>query len=250
MNRKTRLTVFLAGAIALAVVLGCSFLALPPTGEYRGPYGDLVNAVTVPERNITDTVTAVNFDIRGFDTLGEEFILFASVMGVLLLLRRQENEPRRSHEDRAKGRSAVPVSDAVRVMALLVMPAVVVFGIYVVTHGQLTPGGGFQGGVILATAPQFLYLAGEFRNFRKAVPRRLVHTAEAVGAGGYAAIGIGCLVAGAVFLQNVLPLGSKGTILSGGTIPLINASVGLEVTGGLVLVLMVYLEETLELKEE
>ena len=104
-------------------------------------------------------------------------------------------------------------------MALLLLPAVVVFGMYVVTHGQLTPGGGFQGGVILATAPLFLYLAGEFGEFRKAVPRTLVHIAEAVGGGGYAAIGIACLGAGRAFLQNVLPLGSKGTILSGGTIP-------------------------------
>lgn len=241
---------FLGSAIALAIVLGCSFARLPPTGQYRGPYGDLVNAVTVPERNVTDTVTAVNFDIRGFDTLGEEFILFVSVMGVMLLLRPQENEPRQRHEDRDKGRRAVPISDAVRVMALLLLPVVVVFGVYVVTHGQLTPGGGFQGGVILATAPLFLYLAAEFRSFRQAVPRTLVHIAEAFGGGGYAAIGLACLGAGGAFLQNVLPLGSKGTILSGGTIPLINASVGLEVTGGLVLVLMVYLEETLELKEE
>jgi len=241
---------FLASAIGLAIVLGCGFAGLPPTGDYRGPYGDVVNAVTVPERNVTDTVTAVNFDIRGFDTLGEEFILFVSVMGVLLLLRRQENEPRRRHEDRDKGRQAVPISDAVRVIALLLLPAVVVFGIYVVTHGQLTPGGGFQGGVILATAPLFLYLAGEFGNFRKGVPRTLAHIAEAVGGGGYAAIGLACMGAGAAFLQNVLPLGSKGTILSGGTIPLIDASVGLEVAGGLVLVLIVYLEETLELKEE
>ncbi len=244
------MTLFLASALALALVLGLSFAGLPPAGDYRGPYGDLVNAVTVPERNVTDAVTAVNFDLRGFDTLGEEFILFTSVMGVLLLLRRQENEPRHSHEDRDKGRPAVPISDAVRVMALLVLPIVAVFGIYVITHGQLTPGGGFQGGVILATAPLFLYLAGEFANFRKAVPRALIHTVEAVGGGAYAAIGLACLVAGGAFLQNILPLGSKGTILSGGTIPLINASVGVEVTGGLVLVLMVYLEETLELKEE
>lgn len=250
MSPKSRLTLFLGSAIALAIVLGCSFAGVPSTGQYRGPYGDIVDAVTVPERNVTDTVTAVNFDIRGFDTLGEEFILFVSVMGVMLLLRPQGNEPRRQHEDRAKGRQAVPISDAVRVMALLLLPVVVVFGVYVVTHGQLTPGGGFQGGVILATAPLFLYLAGEFIDFRKAVPRKLVHIAEAVGGGGYAAIGIACLGAGASFLQNVLPLGSNGTILAGGTIPLINASVGLEVTGGLVLVLMEYLEETLELKEE
>ena len=249
MNRKSRIALFLLSAIALALVFGLAFAGLPPVGNYRGPYGDVVNAITVPERHVTDTVTAVNFDIRGFDTLGEEFILFASVIGVLMLLRKQENEPRHRHEDRDPSRQEIGTSDAVRVMALMLIAPTVIFGIYVVAHGQLTPGGGFQGGVILATAPLLLYLAAEFQNFRRAVSRELVHVVEAAGAGGFAAVGLACLGGGA-FLQNMLPLGSKGSILSGGTIPIINASVGFEVCGGLLLVLVVYLEETLELKEE
>ena len=60
-----------------------AYSPLAPFGYVQSQYGDMVNAITVPERHITDAVTAVNFDIRGFDTLGEEFILFTSVMGVL-----------------------------------------------------------------------------------------------------------------------------------------------------------------------
>lgn len=249
MKRTTRIRLFLASAGGLALLVGLAIAGLPPVGHYRGPYGDIVNAISVPERHVTDAVTAVNFDIRGFDTMGEEYILFTSVMAVLLLLRKQRNEPRHEHEDHAPGRSGIENSDAVRVVSLLLVGATLIFGIYVVTHGQLTPGGGFQGGVILATAPLLIYLAGEFQSFRKAVPRALVHAAEAAGAGGYVLIGVACLAGGGAFLQNVLPLGTKGSIVSGGIIPLMDISVGLEVSGGVALLLIVYLEETLELKE-
>ena len=63
------------------------FAGLPDFGDYRGPYGEILNRVAVPERSTTDVVTAVNFDYRGFDTLGEEFILFAAVIGVASILR-------------------------------------------------------------------------------------------------------------------------------------------------------------------
>lgn len=250
MKRKTRTRFFLASACALAAVFVAAFLRLPPLGHYRGPYGDVVNALSVPERHVTDAVTLVNFDVRGFDTLGEEYILFTSVMAVALLLRKQRDEPRHWSEDHAPGRADVETSDAVRVVSLILTGVIAVFGIYVVTHGQLTPGGGFQGGVILATAPLLIYMAGEFQNFRKAVPRTLVHSSEALGACGYGLIGLGCMAAGGAFLQNILPLGTTGSIISGGTIPLIDISVGLEVSGGLALLLIVYMEETLERKEE
>lgn len=250
MNRKTKKWFFLASVCGLAVVFVLGFLNLPPLGDYRGPYGDVVNAITVPERHITNAVTAVNFDIRGSDTLGEEFILFTSVMAVVLLLRRLRHEPSQEHADRAADRRQEEPTDAIRVVSIFVAAATVVFGIYVVVHGQLTPGGGFQGGVILASAPLLLYLASEFDQFKKAVPRWLAHFGEAVGAGAYVLIGLGAMAAGASFLENILPLGTKGSVFSGGTIALIDIAVGLEVSGGLALLLISYLEETFERKEE
>ena len=61
---------------------------LPAFGHYHGVYGRLwYRGSRLTERHATDLVTALNFDIRGFDTLGEEFILFGSVLGVVLILR-------------------------------------------------------------------------------------------------------------------------------------------------------------------
>ncbi len=78
----------LAAATGLFGLLAWGLNALPPIGHYAGPYGDVILAAAKEERHVLNTVAAVNFDYRGFDTLGEEFIFFASVIGVSLLLPR------------------------------------------------------------------------------------------------------------------------------------------------------------------
>jgi multicomponent Na+:H+ antiporter subunit B len=245
----TRRIAFLIAAAGLGWAFFLAYAPLAPLGSVQSKYGDLVNAITVPERHITDAVTAVNFDVRAFDTLGEEFILFTSVMGTVLLMRRQPDEPAGDHEDQAPGRVVPPASDAVRVTSLALIPVTVLFGLYVVTHGQITPGGGFQGGVILASAPLLLYLCAEYQQVRRAMPPKLVAVAESIGAAAYILIGGIGLTMGGVFLQNVLPLGQSGSVTGGGMVPLIDVGVGCEVSGGLALALLVYLEELLEEKE-
>jgi multicomponent Na+:H+ antiporter subunit B len=243
-TRRGRTTLFLVGALGLAVLVLWGYSGLPDFGHYRGPYGDVLNDVSVPERHITDVVTAVNFDYRGFDTLGEEFILFAAVVGVAILLRAQRDEEEREPLEFAFGRSAPRTSDAVRALAFGLVGPTVVTGVYVVAHGHLTPGGGFQGGVVLATALLLVYLAGEYSVLRKAAPLSLVEVCEGVGGGGFALIGLAGVVAGAAYLENVLPLGQVGHLNSAGTVPLINMSVGLEVAAGFVLILVEFLEQT------
>ena len=148
---RARLVLFLATAPILGGLLLWGFAGLPAFGHSPSPYGRVLNAASVPERHITDVVTAVNLDYRGFDTLGEEFIFFAAAIGVVLILREQADERPGHVEDFATGRAVPPSSDAVRVLALGLTPLSVLFGIDIVAHGQLTPGGGFQGGVVLAT---------------------------------------------------------------------------------------------------
>ncbi len=249
MTRRIRLKFFLVSAAALALCFFWGYAGLPAFGHGSSIYADIVNAISVPQRHITDAVTAVNFDIRGFDTLGEEFILFTSVLGVILLMRRTKDEPAGDHEDKAPGRKVPPVSDAVRVIALLLLAPTIVFGWYIVVHGQVTPGGGFQGGVILSSAPLLLYLCGSYPKFRGAAAPRLIEIAEALGAAGYIVIGGACVALGGMFLENLLPLGKAGTLTSGGMVPFINLGVGLEVSGGFTLILLVYLEELMEEKE-
>ncbi|MFL5344545.1 MAG: MnhB domain-containing protein [Hyalangium sp.] len=253
MSARGRKVAVIAGGLGLAALYLWGASGLPPAGVYHGPYGIVLNQVAVTERHSTDIVTSVNFDYRGFDTLGEEFILFASVIGAALLLRKQKDEAEQgedskdSGEDKAASRRPPPPSDAVRTLGVGLVGINVVFGLYIITHGQVSPGGGFQGGVILATAPLLVYLAGDPRRFLRIVPHTLVEVAESCGATGFVLLGLLGLLRAAAFLQNVVPLGPPdGKITSGGTIPLISATTGLEVAAGFVLLLSVFLEQTLQ----
>src|SRR6201997_1024271 len=160
MSRRARLVMFVIGAAGFGVVLVIGLAGLPAFGDYKGVYGNVINGIGVTERHATDLVTALNFDIRGFDTLGEEFILFGSVLGVVLILRQMRGEHDRPRQDEADEHTFEGASEALRAMSLAIIPAILAIGIYIVVHGQLTPGGGFQGGVILAAGPLVVFLAG------------------------------------------------------------------------------------------
>jgi multicomponent Na+:H+ antiporter subunit B len=237
--------VFVVALTGLLGLLLWAFIGLPDFGHYRGPYGDILNRVAVPERSTTDVVTAVNFDYRGFDTLGEEFILFAAVIAVASILRTLRGERSRPPDDDAAGRDVPDTSPAVRVTGLGLVAPVILVGIYIVAHGHQTPGGGFQGGVILATALLLTYLAGDYATMRAVGPTWLIELSEGTGAAGFALIGVAGLVAGNAFFENVLGKGTPGELLSSGTIPLSNAAVGLAVTGGFVFMLSEFLQQTL-----
>ena len=224
------------GAAGLGALLLWGLAGLPDFGHYRGPYGHVLNAVGVRQRHTTDIVTAVVFDYRGFDTLGEEIILFASAVAVALLLREARDEQ--------VGRPHMrQTNDAVRLVGLTMAGLAVVTGLYVVAHGYITPGGGFQGGVVLAAAALLVFVAGEYRAFRRVAPVPIVDFAEGTGAGTYVTVGIAAILLGEAYLHNVLPLGTAGTLASSGSIALLNAAVALEVTAAFVLVFIEFLEE-------
>lgn len=248
MSPRTRRILFYFGAAGLVTILAWGVLGLPAYGQYQGPYGDLVSYAAVQSRHATDVVSAVNFDIRAIDTLGEEFILFTSVMGVVLLLRKRV-EPKDMDEnatDVATGREKEPPSNAVRLLCLGLVGVSVLFGLYIVTHGQLTPGGGFQGGVVLATVPLLVYLAADVRVLHQIAPRKLVDAGEALAAGAFIGLGLVAVALQEPFLTNFLPLGTTGRIDSSGTIMAISIVTGIEVGGAFVVLLSSFLAETLE----
>jgi multicomponent Na+:H+ antiporter subunit B len=236
-SRRARLILFGTSALGLGALLLWGLAGLPAFGHFNGEYGQILNGVAGRERHVTNVVSSIVFDYRGFDTLGEELILFAAVMGVALLLREARDHP--------EGRQDDVRSDAVRAVGLAMVGPTVLFGLYIVAHGILTPGGGFQGGIALASSVILLYTAGRYRAFRAANPQKVVDFAEGVGAGGYAGVGIASLVAGSLYLQNFIDLGTKGTLAAGGIIQLLNGASALAVAAGLILLCHEYLEEVM-----
>lgn len=245
MTERTRRTVFLIAGITFLGLYCYSVLNMPPWGAYRGPYGDFISRRVVYQRHATDAINSINYDYRGFDTLGEEFILFSAVLGVAMLLRR-EKDP---HARLSKGKKVSDefmMSVTVRAINLPAALVTLIFGFYIGTHGAMTPGGGFQGGVIVATAPLLVYVCQNPKAFQKMLSGAALEVIDSLGAGSYAAIGIAPVLAGLPLLTNFLPLGKTGTPFASGTIALISFCVGIEVSAAFIFVISTYLKEIVE----
>jgi multicomponent Na+:H+ antiporter subunit B len=243
MSRAVRLAVFAIGGVGLAVLLGFAISRMPAFGGDRHPYRD-TTVVAALARRAPNVVTSINFDQRGLDTFGEEAILFASVIGAVTLLRPGE------HERPRKPPGAGRVLQATRLLGYVMLPVTLVVGADVVVHGHLTPGGGFQGGVVLATGLRLLYVAGSYPALRRLRPLRWYEYGESAGMAAVVALGVAGLVAGAGFLANVLPRGVFGSLVSAGTVPLFSVAIGIEVAAGVVVLLAGFLEQDLATRKE
>jgi multicomponent Na+:H+ antiporter subunit B len=240
-SRRVRCILALVALAALGATLVVAVADLEPFGHYPGPYGDVLAKVIPGERHEGQLVAGTVLDYRGFDTLGEELILFTAVCGCVALLRLRRRE--RGAEAPAHERP-VPSFAARAIGGALVGP-VLVLAAYIVIHGHLTPGGGFSGGVIGAGALLLAYAAGQRVRLRRVGSIAALETAEAIGAGGFAALAIGGLLAVGATLQNFLALGTEGMLLSAGTIPVGNLAIGVEVAGAVALIVAEFLEQAL-----
>jgi multicomponent Na+:H+ antiporter subunit B len=127
----------------------------------------------------------------------------------------------------------------VKTISSWVKVLIVLFGIYIILFGHLTPGGGFAGGVILASSYVLLMLAfgGDF--VKKDLPLSLVSKLDCLGAFMFIMIAILGLVFGGTFFLNFLveKYGQPLHLLSAGTIPFSNIAIGLKVGASLFLVI-------------
>lgn len=238
MSRTARLGLFLLAACVLAAALIVAAGELPGFGGAHHPYGERAVAAGL-ERRTANIVSSVNFDQRAFDTLGEESILFGSVLGAGILLRLARDE-------RKRRATAEPVLPTTRLFGATLLPVAVVTGGYIVAHGALSPGGGFQGGVALATALHLAYVAADYRVLKRIRPLAALDVADALAAGAFAALGLIGLVQGAGYLANTLPLGTFNQLSSSGLVAVVNAVVGVEVASGVVVLLAHFLDQAVE----
>lgn len=185
--------------------------ALSPVAERYATQGpDEVGAANL--------VTAVVVTYRGLDTLGEVTILFLSAAIVAFFLKvTNANGGKRNFR---------PVSEILQTAAKVLTPAIFLLGIYVFINGHLTPGGGFQGGAIVASGLVLMLLA---RPDMK-VSHTVIHVVESISGFAFVFIGIlGIIYAGGFLDNSLISLGTFGTLLSAGAIPLIYIFVGLKV---------------------
>ncbi|MEU7428966.1 MnhB domain-containing protein [Streptomyces sp. NPDC040750] len=240
---RLRLWLLAFGGAGLAALLVAGCLDLPHFGGRWHPYGERAVHASL-DRHTANTIASVNFDQRAYDTLGEMSILFSAVLGCVVLLRQARGEHRARPEP-------ADVARPVRRYALLVLPVALVTGLYVIAHGQLSPGGGFQGGVVAATALHLLYLGADYRALERVRPLGVFETTDALAVCSYVVLGVASLLAGTAFLANtLLPYGTFDTLSSGGSVPLLNAAVGMEVASAVVVLLAGFLDQAVEIEEE
>jgi len=183
------------------------------------------------ELGAPNLVTAVVVTYRGLDTLGEVTVLFISAAGVGLLLRRtrrKQDDEDLEQGDREEETAGVhkPASEIVETATELLLPMVILFGVYVFLNGHLSPGGGFQGGAIIASGTMFLLLALPESH----ISRTMIAIIESLSGFSYVVVGIlGVLLAGGFLDNRIMGLGSYGSLFSAGAIPLIYIFVGLKV---------------------
>jgi multicomponent Na+:H+ antiporter subunit B len=235
-TRLGRLLLFAAGGGVMTVAFVLATLAMPHFGTVHHLYRDLSVPAAV-QHHTANVVSAVNFDQRAIDTFGEESILIASVVGAAALLRPASDESERRAPD--LGRTL----QATRLIGYVLIPVTLVLGADVVAHGGTTPGGGFQGGVVLATGLHLLYVTGNYPALDRLRPVTPFEIADSVGAAGFAVIGLIGLGAAGGFLANFLAKGQLGQILSTGTVQVLSVVVGIEVVGGMVVLLSSFFEQ-------
>jgi multicomponent Na+:H+ antiporter subunit B len=142
----------------------------------------------------------------------------------------------------------------VRAAAGILFPFVLIFGFYIVAHGHLTPGGGFQGGAVIATGIVLLIAAFGAGEIKRRIGTGALKGSEALGlllfiGTAAAAFGFGgtffanWLTNGGAIFGNIVPFGpNPGDLNTGGVIPLMNLAVGIEVLGALSVIVMLMLK--------
>ena len=223
------------GLILLAVIgVGvATTLAGIPFGAPKTNIGDHYVDNARDETGATNVVTSIVVGYRAFDTLGEVTVLFVAALGLGAVLAAAGGK---------SGRSGVePASLILRVGNAFLFPLILLFGAYIFIHGHLTPGGGFQGGAIIASAFLLVYLSSPGRRISRAGAR----ATESLGGLVFVAVGLLGLTLGTHhFLANFLPTGTLNTLLSAGIIPIIYCAIGLKVGSELAGVVDNLVEET------
>lgn len=191
--------------------------------------GQAINAVAAEETGAANFVTSVVLAYRGIDTLLELTILFtAAMIGGMVLGRRRVDAPR----DPDAG-------FILRTGADLLFPLLLVVGLYIILHGHLTPGGGFQGGVILASAFFLPLLARP----ESSINQDVISIVEGLAGATFIIIGLLAMFDGREFLTPLLDKGELGALISAGTLPILYLAVGIKV-GSELAGLLAHLAET------
>ena len=211
---------FVSLSILSLIVVGLALsLSHIPFAQDRMRVADYYLDHGVTDTGAPNLVTAIVLNFRALDTLGEVTVLFIASLGVGVFLSSQKKK------DTEDTKNLPEASLIVRKGSQFLFPLILLFGGYIFLHGHLTPGGGFQGGSVIASAFLLMFLGNTGYRLRQ----RPLAVTESLAGITFVIIGLIGLAIGGYFLNNFLPKGSEFALFSAGVIPILYAAIGLKV---------------------
>lgn len=180
---------------------------------------------TLDDTSVPNIVTAVLADYRGYDTMFETIVIFTAVAACFLLLRQLKTDepetrlyrhiptgmtfrikkggryPRESADFERIDLLWVPHGVVIKTTCRKIIPFIQLFALYVIAHGHHSPGGGFQGGVILGAAVIVYAISHNLRSSLNRFHLKIAVLVCTLGVFLYTATGVLCMVLGANFLD-------------------------------------------------
>lgn len=229
--------------ILMAVLLGLfMFLFLaravvdaPPLGGVDDPTNNEVYERYV-EKGLEETgavniVAGMILDYRAFDTFGESCVLFVASCIVVLLMRVKEEEDSSDLLVQSKFDSYFePTSDSIlRVVSKLLVPLIIIFGIYIVLNGHISPGGGFSGGAVIGSGMILFLVSYGYETANRILTEKVISRLTCGALTFYCLAKSYSFYTGANHLHSIITPGTPGAILSAGLIVYLNICVGIVV---------------------
>lgn len=226
----------LAVVIALVIIatLILTVYGLPSFGGAQNPTeNEVVDRYLekgLEEGGATNLVANMILDYRAFDTLGESNVLFIAACSVIILLRLNSGDPKAALRAEADDRTYEPKNDIIlQAGARVLMPIMMLYGMYIVLNGHLGPGGGFSGGAVMGVGLVLYLNAFGFKKTERFFTFRTFRVISLAALSFYALSKAYSFFTGANHLESIITNGHPGDILSAGLILPLNIAVGLVV---------------------
>ena len=229
-NAYTVIAVMMAIVIIGCLIYTVSFLpsfgvASPANNEVVRKY--IMDGIS--DTGATNFVAGMILDYRAFDTLGESTVLFIAASTVIILLFKKKSKVEEKVQEFEESNYEDKHDLILRHGALILVPFTLVFGIYVILNGHLSPGGGFSGGTIMGAALILYNLAFGDKSTKKFVNFKIYKLITIIALSFYAISKTYSFYTGANHIHSIIPKGIPGNILSSGLILPLNICVGIVV---------------------
>lgn len=231
--RKMYLAVAFISCIALTLVLLYTISLLPRYGAENPQTIEVVSRYVedgLDETGAVNIVSGMILDYRAFDTLGESHVLFTALVCVMILLRIDNKNQRSDYEDyytvRTDSYFDLSSDPVLRLVCAVIIPCILLYGIYILLNGQNSPGGGFSGGAVLGAGMILFSAAFGFDKADRFFTLKVSNIITFVSLAFYSFAKGYVFFMGANGLENHIPKGTPGAIFSGGMILPLDIAVG------------------------